>query len=385
MARSLKLPSPQIPSRVFPGAKDAYLRGRLYLGMLAVGSWVMCSVFLLTSSWLESCHQWLIQSGAPEITALSLILCGFYLLQAPLDWLGGYWLPRRCGMSAYISLHGYGVAVLKHAILLMGSITTLHLVGRHAGLPAAWGVLIFLLALGVQSQHVLARWLGNLESTTGPKETDLFLYMATDPAFSGGISGWPGRERIIVNQAWQGVLKSDGMVWLKERRRRAVRSGLRMTGLLWAIAWISLSFVFAALLAGFPGDDGMATLRLLLYGVFFHFGGLLLLPTLSRRGSIALDRSAPSIDNQSPRTRGWIASMTLLTDGEEQRSPWIERIFHPLPSMTNRLSPQVGSDWGAWNATRYMLFLSTLAGGLLSRSVHCNLGRPELWIMPPVD
>ncbi|MDB4663172.1 hypothetical protein OAE52_00215 [bacterium] len=381
-ANPLTAPLPSSTSEV---RRNAYLQGRLYLGMLNVGSWVVFATLLLASGVLESLGIWLAKPGLPDFAALSMMVLGFCLMQLPFDWLGGHWLPRRYGLPSHFTLPSYCMAVFKHSLIFSTSINILHVAGQHLGLTGALGALLVLMMIGVQSQHLLARWLGCLKSRTLEQDDGVLIYEGTDTAFSGGISGWPGLERVILNQSWQTELKTNGMAWLKDRRRRAIRSGLRMNGLLWAIMWISSSFIFAAFLAGFPGGDVAATMRMLLYGVFFHFGGLLLLPSLSRRGSLALDGidSAPS--NACSQTKEWTKAITILTDGEERRAPWIERIFHPLPSMENRMTRTENRGWAAWNATRYMLFLSTLAGGLLSRSVHCNIGRPELWIMPPVD
>ena len=374
-----------IVSRISDVRRNAYLQGRLYLGMLTVGSWVVLATLLLVSGVLESLGIWLAKLGLPEFAALSMMVLGFCLMQLPFDWLGGHWLPRRYGLTSHFTLPSYCMAVFKHSLIFSTSINILHVAGQHLGLTGALGALLVLMMIGVQSQHLLARWLGCLKNRTLEQDDGVLIYEGTDTAFSGGISGWPGLERVILNHSWQGELKTNGMAWLKDRRRRAIRSGLRMNGLIWAIMWISSSFILAAFLAGFPTGDVTATMRMLLYGVFFHFGGLLLLPTLSRRGSLALDGidSAPS--NACSQTKEWTKAITILTDGEERRAPWIERIFHPLPSMENRMTRTENRGWAAWNATRYMLFLSTLTGGLLSRSVHCNIGRPELWIMPPVD
>ena len=374
-----------LPSSIPGVRRNAYLQGRLYLGMVTVGTWVVFATLLLASGALESLGIWLAKLGLPDLAALSMMVLGFCLIQLPFDWLGGHWLPQRYGLPSHFTLPSYCMAVFKHGLIFSASINILHVAGEHLGLTGALGALLVLIMIGVQSQHLLARWLGCLKNKTLERDDGVLIYEGTDTAFSGGISGWPGLERVILNHSWQGELKTNGMAWLKDRRRRAIRSGLRMNGLLWAIMWISLSFILAAFLAGFPSGDVAATMRMLLYGVFFHFGGLLLLPTLSRRGSLALDGLDSTPSNACSQTKEWTKAITILTDGEERRSPWIERIFHPLPSMENRMTPSENAGWAAWNATRYMLFLSTLAGGLLSRSVHCNIGRPELWIMPPVD
>jgi hypothetical protein len=64
----------------------------------------------------------------------------------------------------------------------------------------------------------------------------------------------------------------------------------------------------------------------------------------------------------------------------------IESIFHPVPSLSNRraLSTRTYPPI-AWHAARMTLFLSWGCAGLLSRAVHCNVGRPELWVMLPTD
>ena len=38
-----------------------------------------------------------------------------------------------------------------------------------------------------------------------------------------------------------------------------------------------------------------------------------------------------------------------------------------------------------WNTARTALFLSWASLGLLSRAVHCNCGRPALWVLFPGD
>jgi hypothetical protein len=63
------------------------------------------------------------------------------------------------------------------------------------------------------------------------------------------------------------------------------------------------------------------------------------------------------------------------------RSPLVETILHPIPSVQSRLqqlAAQGGEPRGAWQAARVALFLSWGCFGFLSRTVHCNSGRPEL-------
>jgi len=62
-------------------------------------------------------------------------------------------------------------------------------------------------------------------------------------------------------------------------------------------------------------------------------------------------------------------------------------VFYPIPSAQERLRalgkapalPVIG------NVARTNLFLSLATLTLLGRCVHCNAGRPELWVFPPSD
>ena len=75
-------------------------------------------------------------------------------------------------------------------------------------------------------------------------------------------------------------------------------------------------------------------------------------------------------------------------DDEPARSRGVETIFHPIPSVERRLAAlgqRATPAVGAWHAARMMLFLSWVGLGLLSRAVHCNSGRPELWAALPAD
>ena len=79
-----------------------------------------------------------------------------------------------------------------------------------------------------------------------------------------------------------------------------------------------------------------------------------------------------------------------MQDDEPDRSAQLESIFHPIPSVRRRIraltSPQRSDPaGGAWNLARTALYLSHTGLSLLPRAVHCNVGRPELWVYLPTD
>ena len=117
----------------------------------------------------------------------------------------------------------------------------------------------------------------------------------------------------------------------------------------------------------------------------WSFAGLLILPTISRNASFEIDQLLTQRNAPSDWIIGTTFAMDQLQDGEPERSALIETIFHPIPSVARRVkSPPVGG-FTAWQVARTTLFFSWACLGFLSRAVHCNVGRPELWTMLPSD
>ena len=117
------------------------------------------------------------------------------------------------------------------------------------------------------------------------------------------------------------------------------------------------------------------------------FAGLLILPTVSRMASYTIDRRVVEQGVPAELLGSTLQKLDQLQDDEPERAAWIERVFHPVPSLTNRrlLTRSSPLSLGAWHVARVTLFLSWSCLGLLSRDVHCNAGRPELWVLLPTD
>jgi hypothetical protein len=112
--------------------------------------------------------------------------------------------------------------------------------------------------------------------------------------------------------------------------------------------------------------------------------GLLLLPTLSRSAVFAADCAAVASGCDAG---DWIQQFPNLTGEDGNARTVLQRVFYPIPSAQERLRalgkvpalPVIG------NVARTNLFLSLATLTLLGRCVHCNAGRPELWVFPPSD
>lgn len=341
-----------------------YAQARLRLGMAGVGLWVLVSLALLATT--EAPHP---------LRALG----GYLALSFPLDLLGGQILPRlwrrdtTIGMSPWTGLYLRGLAL--HSGLLAVGLTGVSLAYRWAGVSAATGLYVLGALLLLRSQVRALQFLGaSLERRDG------VLWLATyDFRFSGGLSGLPGSEEIVLPAHWQHSPVTAGWRLHLERHRGLQRSGSRALG-----CGLGIAFTAAGLAWTLPVIDG-DPVKLAAAMTLWSFLGLLLLPSLSRPGvhyADALCQRDPV--QKAGEVWDWLAWLERWQEEDEVRSPWVERIFHPVPSWSSRRALRTARFF-PWNAARTALWTSVLAGGLLSRAVHCNSGRPELWFWPPTD
>lgn len=207
-----------------------------------------------------------------------------------------------------------------------------------------------------------------------------------DPSFTGGIVGFGKNSIIIVPTDWVGRMSASDLAALITRRSLAIQSGSYSRGLAIAAIWNLSGLVLCASFLPGAGVGTVAQLATTLSGfAIWSFVGLLVLPTSSRKASLQMDYSLAKLG--APRdvivsSARWVDD---TQDSEPHRPKWIERIFHPIPSVDNRRPSQKVSGPTAWNVARNSLFLSWACAGFLARAVHCNLGKPELWTMLPSD
>jgi len=380
-------PSSQEVPLSFP-ALHAYPKKRLALGMTSVGLIVCLAAWVWLTGYNGKFLSDLQERGWPEISALLVVVLLHGVLMFPLDWLGGARLPRQYQLDYRITRMNYVKAVIWHGGIWFATISLIHQAGALAGLPGALLALLSIMALGIAFQGTLALRIGSFrmgfqEPTQGIIPTHALH--SEDPAFSGGITGLPGKERLVIPAKWQTTLGTDAWKICMERRNQIHHQGLRNQGLIGAILWNLIGFVLAATLAGFPQQGMRSTLDLVCLSTLWHFLGLLMLPSWSQRATHHLDYVMQSQSHRETLFGDWLMKVNDLVEGEKARKPWVEKIFHPTPSVVNRIKQARRYRWAPWHIARMMLYLSWLNGGLLSRSVHCNIGRPNLWVMTPTD
>lgn len=387
-----------------------YARARLYLGISGVGFWVVASVLALITGLPNLLFPTLDTDPNETAGRLLIVIMLYNLLSLPFDLLGGYILPRRFNRPAPENLISYFAgwlrAALVQAVILLGVGMLFITAGKQSGSR----ILVAFLALVVMLIQVAAQgWIARLAGSFTPVTADLSaagkalkhwglalpdsitVGRSRDVGFVGGLAGLPGLETLIVPAAWVQNLSPEQLAAQIARRIGSIQTGGRERGVYLAALWNLIGFYIAISLAGTEAiisARGLFTAALIFN--LWSFLGLLVLPSLSRPGVYEADRFALKAGAPVPTLTEVIETLDKQQDDEPSRNRWIETIFHPIPSVENRIARlhhrhERRRHWGGWHGARMALYLSWGCLGMLGRAVHCNSGRPELWVLFPGD
>lgn len=365
-----------------------YARARLWLGISGVGTFVV-----LASAGIALDLPGALD-GYGDVSALVLALLAYALISLPFDLLGGFLLPKRFGRKVPSTSRfaiGWSRGVLLQAVVMLGAGLLVLAAGRVGGVGAAAAVYAAGMVALILFQAPLARLVGGLKLVE--RRDGVTLLSGEDEGFTGGVVGPPGAARVIVPAHWQAEFGGETTRIAIARRQSVAESASRTRGLVWAVLWNIAGFLLAATLvpgAGVATASGLISLSL--GAVLWSFVGLLLLPSLSRASVLEADRRAlERAELPQGELVEAIGALDRLQDDEPERSRWIERVFHPLPSVRNRVDAleqgrlPAAAAYSGWHTARNALYLSWACLGFLSRAVHCNAGRPALWVMLPAD
>jgi hypothetical protein len=241
----------------------------------------------------------------------------------------------------------------------------------------------------------LARILSPLQKSTidkldvqsEPSQLPTDVLASADEGFTGGIIGVLRPRRALIPERWLQELGQPGIAVVTRRRELAVKTGSWARGRLLALAFTLLGVVLAAFVVG-PARIGTGEGIITFSFVFtlWSFIGLLTLPTPSRAGVAEVDAGLRASGIDPAVIDETIRNLDTLQDAEQERPVGVEAIFHPVPSVRSRIEgPMNRNPRGFLDAARTSVFLSAAGLGLLGRAVHCNCGRPALWIFLPSD
>jgi hypothetical protein len=364
-----------------------YARARLFLGISNVGFWVLCALFVLLKPQIAATNI--------SVFALPLVLI---LGNLPFDVLGGYILPKHFGRlpeaittTRFVSHWTRGVLGQYLSLtLFIGLFQSMaeNSIAMKLGFFVVVQVTLYL------CQYQIACLIGNLRPAFVSQEerdalaahsflvnysvSELIFLASSDPGFVGG---WHG-SKLVLPDAWRTELSPDVLATQVLRRIAVNQSGARMRGVVLAILFNTSGFALSL-------TYGHSLISMVAINTLWAFLGVLTLPTLSRGAVFAADRFALDAGVSTEILQQTIIALDKRQDDEPERSQGIETIFHPIPSVNRRLVALERGDKthtrGGWQTLRTALYLSWASGSFLSRAVHCNIGRPELWVFFPGD
>jgi hypothetical protein len=362
-----------------------YARARLWLGISGVGLMVVLAFLSLLFSWPQRIFDSWPATFLGNSLAVACIIAAYTTLHVPLDYIGGYWLPcyfsRQCLLFNMWAAQYLRAALTQGVVFWVSAMIVLN-AGQAAGRPGALFALALLMLFLIEAQDRLARFVAGLQSEV---REGVHYFLGMDSGFAGGLAGLPGRERLVLPKLWSRLLPPTDVELIKVRRQQA--RGSRVRGLSLALLF-NLSGFWACSYLPNAGVTTVSELFTTALGfTLWSFIGLLFLPTLSRHGVYEIDQALRQKGIPVDRFAATIRELDQLQDDEPTRPEGIEAIFHPVPSVDRRIEKYRAPhfEFGAWNSARYALYLSWPCLGFLSRAVHCNSGRPELWVMLPVD
>ena len=356
-------------------AQTQLARRRLCLGITNVGFWVLAAVAGIV--WLAVAEPY-----PPDDGVILAIVVGVFAVQAVFDFFGGYVLmpaPRPSGMHF---LRSWLRGILGHTLVLAGvgvaNGISLRLTG---GFGAGMTLSMFVLAIG--RLHFL-RFIGGVTTAEVTQDGERHLVAkAKDPAFAGGIVGIARGSKSLLPEAWLDSLPKSELAAETTRRRWQIANAISSRSFIVILLWNLLgTFIGTEVLQLAACPLAVALLAHACWMTLWTFASLLVLPALSRKAVFAADRAA---DHSGHDVRAWIARFPDLVGEDGSANTAVQTIFYPVPSAEMRLH-QLGQQTTGFipgNLARNNLYYSWAIFTPLGRAVHCNVGRPSLWVFPP--
>ena len=356
-------------------AQTELARRRLVLGITNVGFWVLAACAGLF--WLVMCKP-----DAPGTGPLLAVGSGVIAIQAVFDFIGGVALMpgRRPGVMTF--LRGWLRGVFGHTLVLAGvgfaSAMSLQLTG---GFGAGIALTMIALALG---RRQLLRVIGGVATTERSHRGEKVLSATVnDPAFTGGVLGLGRSAKSLLPASWMETLPKPELAAESSRRQWQIANALPARAFVLLLIW-NLLGTFTGTLAFQLADrqPAVALFGHACWMTLWAFASLLVLPALSRKAVFAADHAAAESGHDP---RAWIKRFPDLVGEDGSPNNAVQTIFYPVPSTELRLR-QLDQSVGGFvpgNLARSNLYYSWATLTLLGRAVHCNVGRPALWVFPP--
>ena len=325
---------------------------------------------------------WLTSGGAHGLNTRAYVIIGLAVIvvQAAFDLIGGAWLmpPPAPAPGEFLRRWLRGVACHSSVLADVGLLSC---ASFRLSSGFALAVLIATVGLALGRRQIFRAMAGaSISKVSGDGRNNLAAAVS-DPAFTGGIVGIGSRATSLWPARWlESLPKSEIAVELR-RREWQLASGLNDRALVAVMGWN----LFGTSLGTSAFALAHRTLAEALFGhacwmTLGAFVGLLVLPASSRSAVFAADRAAADA-GLAPAT--WITRFPELTGEDGSANTAVQTIFYPIPSVEMRLRSNDDAPLVLGSLARNNLYYSWATLTLLGRAVHCNVGRPALWVFPP--
>jgi len=348
-------------------------RSRLRLGIANVGFWVVTATGGL---W------WLMSGGAHGLDPWAFVIIGLAVIvfQAAFDVIGGAWLMPSPAPAPGEFLRRWLRGVVCHSSVLAG-VGLLSWASFRLSAGFALAVLMATVGLALGRRQIFRAMAGAAISEIPRDGRKNLAAAVSDPAFTGGIVGFGRRALSLWPARWLEDLPQSELAVEARRREWQLTHGLNERALVAVLGWnlcgTSLGTFAFALAYRTPAE---ALFGHACWMTLWAFVGLLVLPALSRGTVFAADRAAAAA-GLAPAA--WITRFPGLTGEDGSANAAVQTIFYPIPSVKMRLRSIDDAPLVLGSLARNNLYYSWATLTLLGRAVHCNVGRPALWVFPP--
>lgn len=342
-----------------------YPSKKLTLGIVNVGFWVTSAVVVLFCD----LHRWLpafyFESFVFKLVGLTLFYSCYALIQLPFDLYSRHIYSREFGESPGTTF-SYLRAVSVHGLVFVGCGL---IVLSASGIIFAAVIFVTMVCVLLVGQSFFHRLLN------GSGENQ-------DRGFTGGLGFSKPVCSTLFRPEWEEAYK---------RRLTFISAhSERVRGVFVASFWVTFSFVSALLIVGEVPSGLQNFVKFSCWYTLFSFLGLLVLPRFSRQSTFLLDRELVSKGECAEGLEALMEGVAAFGGERLERTAGEESVFHPAASVVSRVRNLKAEEFSpsvfrGWHAARLAVYFSWAGLGLLSRSVHCNVGRPEVWVFLPTE
>ena len=348
---------------------------RLRLGITNVGFWVISTTAGLYALKRPGSHS---PTGA---RVMGLLLAAL-LAQAIFDVIGGCVLMPYPQATRAIFLKRWLRGMAVHS-LLMGTLFALSYASFRMSGGFCFAVLLGTTGLAFARVPILQAIGGIPIHKEVQGDTQILIADVDDPSFTGGITGFGKKARSLMPRLWFDQLPDAELAVEGRRRQWQMDAGLEgrafLLLLLWNMVGSSIGTVEFKLASRLPIE---ALSYHFCWMTLWGFLGLLILPRLSQKAVFAADQA---FSREKIAIESWIRHFPELVGEDGNPGSKTQAVFYPIPSTVLRQKHlnKATSGFIPGSLARNNLYYSWATLTLIGRSVHCNAGRPALWVFPP--